>query len=207
MIFEKLARNIALAKEDMASGIFDKMSFGSDTAVLIFRIFLAVIAGFLIAVLMTMYQKRYLGGLVRKLIEVGSNSPENAKTLYEIGYDDKLGVRFSLRYGYTYSKFVVCVEDEENRQEYEAGAKRFEEAHTGEKKPPKYKGEIKKADYDTARFYVPEEIADTAAVKFSAGGANWLGVFIVLLVLACCVGLAVIFLPKILELAGLLLQK
>ena len=207
MIFKNFARNIALAKEDLTSGLFDGLSFGSDTAVLIFRALLAMIAGILIAVIITMYEKRYLGGLVRKLISEGATSPESAKTLYEIGFDDKLGVRFSLRHGYTYSRFVMCVEDEENQRVQKAERRKFEEAHRDEKKPPKYRGKIKKSDYDTARFYVPEDVADTAAVKFTARGSNWLGICIVLLVLAAVIGLSVIFLPKILELAGLLLQK
>ncbi len=206
MNFVKFMSRMYLAREDMTSGIFDEFGFDTDSAVLIFRILLAIAGGIVIAAIISVYDKRYLGSFIRKLIEDGCTSKDSAKSLYDLGFDDKLGVRLALRRGYVYSRFVVCVEQEEHEETMQKARKAFYEAHEGDKKPPKFKEIPFRADYDTAQFYIPEDKLTDASDKFSAKGSNWMGLFIVLLILAVILGLCILFLPKILELAGLLLS-
>ncbi len=193
-----------LAKEDLTAGFFDSFDFGEDGASAILRVVFAIAAGVVLASLWAVYNKRYLGGLVRKLLSEGASSPETAKNLYELGFDDKLGVRFALRRGHTYSGCVVCVEEEQYLARMQAKKEEFEAAHAGEKKKPKFKYPPFKPDLDVMRYYIPEEKAFAAETRFSAKGANITGIFIVLILLAIILIAATILVPKILEFLGVL---
>ncbi len=206
MIFTDLTgRAFALlAKEDLTAGFFDAFDFGSDGASAILRAIFALAAGIVIASLWSVYNKRYLGSLVRKLLSEGASSPETAKNLYEIGFDDKLGVRFALRRGHTYSGCIVCVEEEEYLSEMQRKKEEFEAVHAGEKKKPKFKYPPFKPDLDVMRYYIPEDKQFVAETRFSAKGANITGIFIVLILLAIILIAATILVPKILDFLGVL---
>ena len=133
-----------------------------------------------------------------------ANSPDSAKNLYELGFDDKLGVRLALRRGQTYSGCVVCVEEEEYYSEMQRKKEEFEAAHAGEKKKPKFKYPQFKPDLDVMHYYIPEDKAFSAEARFSAKGANLTGIFIVLILLAIILIAATILVPKILDFLGLL---
>lgn len=193
-----------LAKEDLTAGFFDSFDFGEDGASAILRVIFAFAAGIVLASLWSVYNKRYLGGLVRKLLSESATSPESAKTLYDIGFDDKLGVRFALRRGHTYSGCVVCLEEEQYLSEMQRKKEEFDEAHAGEKKKPKFKYPPFKPDLDVMHYYIPEEKAFSAETRFSAKGANVTGIFIVLILLAIILIAATILVPKILEFLGVL---
>ncbi|MBE6548545.1 MAG: hypothetical protein E7667_06710 [Ruminococcaceae bacterium] len=196
-----------LAKEDMTKTFWDKLNFDGDSVMSIIRVIIGIAIGVVLASAISVYDKRYLGSFVRKLISSECTSAENAKTLYELGFDDKLGVRFALWRGYTYSRWVICVEEEEYNKRMEEKRLEFEKAHEGEKRPPKFKAKPFKQDIDTMRYYVPEERCDAAQTKFSAKGSNGLGIFIVLLVTAIILCVAIFALPKIFGLANNIINK
>ncbi len=193
-----------LAKEDLGASFFDAFDFGENGASAILRVVFALSAGIVLATLWSVYNKRYLGSLVRKLLEEGASSPETAKNLYEIGFDDKLGVRFALRRGQTYSGCVVCVEEEQYLAEMQAKKEEFDSTHAGEKKKPKFKYPPFEPDLDVMHYYIPEEKQFAAETRFSAKGANFMGIFIVLILLAIILIAATILVPKILEFFGVL---
>ncbi len=206
MIFSNFTGRVfmLLAKEDLTSGFFDSFDFGEGGASTVLRAVFAFAAGIVLASLWSVYNKRYLGSLVRKLLDEGASSPETAKNLYEIGFDDKLGVRLALRRGHTYSGCVVCVEEEEYLFEMQRKKEEFEAAHAGEKKKPKFKYPAFKPDLDVMHYYIPEEKAFSAETRFSAKGANITGIFIVLILLAIILIAATILVPKILDFLGVL---
>ncbi len=193
-----------LAKEDLTAGFFDHFDFGEDGASAILRVVFAIAAGVVLASLWAVYNKRYLGSFVRKLLAEGATSSDNAKNLYELGFDDKLGVRHALRRGHTYSGCVVCVEEEQYLAEMQEKKEEFEAAHADEKKKPKFKYPPFKPDLDVMHYYIPEDKAFSAETRFSAKGANLTGIFIVLILLAIILIAATILVPKILEFLGVL---
>ena len=193
-----------LAKEDLSAGFFDAFDFGEDGANTVLRVIFAFAAGIVLACLWSVYNKRYLGSFVRKLLSEGATSPEAAKNLYEIGFDDKLGVRFALRCGHAYASCVVCLEQEQYLAEMERKKQEFDAAHAGEKKKPKFKYPPFKPDLDVMHYYIPENKAFWAETRFSAKGANFTGVFIVLILLAIVLIAATIAVPKILDFLGVL---
>ena len=206
MIFTDMTGRIFanLAKEDLTAGFFDSFDFSSEGASTVLRIIFAFAAGIVLASIWSVYNKRYLGGLVRKLLSEGASSPETAKNLYEIGFDDKLGVRHALRRGHTYSGCVVCVEEEEYLAQMQRKKEEFEAEHTGEKKKPKFKYPPFKPDLDVMHYYIPEEKQFAAETRFSAKGANFIGILIVLILLAIILIAATVLVPKILEFLGVL---
>ena len=80
-----------LLAQDGTSGILDAFDFGDEGVTTIIRLLIAMAIGIIVASVWTIYEKRYLGSLVRELIKESCSSPESAKTLYELGFDDKLG--------------------------------------------------------------------------------------------------------------------
>ena len=206
MIFTDLTGRacVLLAKEDLTAGFFDAFDFGADGASAVLRVIFALAAGIVLASLWSVYNKRYLGSLVRKLLEEGATSAEDAKNLYELGFDDKLGVRFALRRGHTYSGCVVCVEEEQYLAEMQAKKEEFEADHADEKKKPKFKYPPFKPDLDVMHYYIPEDKQFAAETRFSAKGANLTGIFIVLILLAIILIAATILVPKMIDFLGVL---
>lgn len=188
-----------LAKEDLTSGIFDGMELDYTTAL---RVVIAMAIGIVLASLWSLYDKRYLGSFVRKLLDEKCTSPDSAKTLYELGFDDKLGVRRALKSGNTYARWVVCVEREEYELEMQKKQEAHETAHAGEKKPPKFKEIPFREDPDVMHYYIPESKSFDAGRKFSAKGSNWLGIAIILIILAILLGVVIYALPSVFELLG-----
>lgn len=209
MIFTNFTGRISslLAKGDLTAGIFDGFDFGDEGAAAILRAIFAIAAGIILASLLALYNKRYLGSFVRKLLAEQASSPENAKTLYELGFDDKLGVRFALRRGHTYSGCVVCVEEEEYYSEMQKKREEFELAHEGEKKKPRFKYPPFKPDLDVMRYYIPDDKQFAAETRFSAKGSNWTGIFIILILLAIALIIAVFAVPKILDFLGAIVSS
>ena len=140
------------------------------------NIVFAFFIGINIAAIMSIFDKRVLGDFARKLIREEALSPETAMTLSELGYYKNTAIRSSLRSGYTLRRVVRCVEEEQynaaleqKRLEFEAsGGKKFREVPF-------------KVDFETAHFYIPDELKYTAEIKFNKKGTNWLtfaGVFV-----------------------------
>ncbi len=65
--------------------------------------------GIMLASLAILYNKRYVGGLIRRLIDAQSFDEAGAKSLSELGYRKFSPIRFSLRKGSTLRKAVFPV--------------------------------------------------------------------------------------------------
>ena len=142
-------------------------------------IIIGITIGIIIASISSVYNKRHLGEFIRTLIERDCMSPENSKTLEELGYDKKLGVVMTVKSGGTLSRWARCREEDEFYASLALKKAEFEEAHASEKKPPKFIEPEFKRDYKTMHFYLPEEKKYAAEVKFDPKGSRWGGVVIV----------------------------
>ncbi len=117
--------------------------------IIIFGIF-----GMMIACFFASYNKGTLGAFVRALLSAGASSPENAKTLDELGFLKNHSVRASLKSGYTLRKVVRCVEEDEGTlicSENKEGSVPFNEAH----------------------FYIPEDKQFAAESRFKGKKLPW----------------------------------
>ena len=154
-------------------GEYENLGFGDFAFTNLRGIIIGMVAGIIIAAYLSIINKRVHGSFVSSVIELGATTPETAKTLSELGYMKNSAVRSAIRSGNTYRGILRCVEAEEYyfarelaRGEYEARA-----AASGEAAPP-FESPEYKFDFDSARFYIPEDKHYTASIRFEKKGTS-----------------------------------
>lgn len=140
--------------------------------------------GIVLATLYSYYQKQIIGGFVTKLRQAGANSPENAKSLEELGYLHHAAIRRELSKPAPLRKMVWEVED--NHQEGEDGVI-FCSRET-------------RLDLNTGRFYVPEEKRIEAEMRYEVKGNDLFAVIMSIVVFFALAVLACAFLPTLMDL-------
>ncbi len=160
----------------------DNFNFGTGSLISLKMILIGLTAGLIIASFITIYNKRFIGDFVRRVLKEECLDHERAKTLSELGYQKNIGIRSALRSGRPLSHWVRCVEEDEFYTEMNKKREEFNEAHKNEKKPPKFKEVEFKRDVKTMHFYILEEKKHAADIKFDAKGANWVSFIIVVIV-------------------------
>ena len=154
--------------------------------------------GAIIAAISTVYNKRYIGDFIRRLLYQQCYDAESAKTLAELEYSGVAGIRSAIRTGGSLSRWVRCAEEDEFYAEAERQREKFDEEHKDDKHPPKFKMPDFKRDCQTMHFYIPEDMKYKAEVKFEKDGASWFAA-IVIAVISIVLCLAInYFLPEIL---------
>ena len=131
--------------------------------------------GVVIASLCMLYNKKYIGGFIRKLDASACLSPEGAKTLEELGYSKAWLIKHSLERGSLLKNIVKRAEDEN-----EKSAENSTRVGGYSKK---------RIDFETARFYLPAEKRDVVIGRFDEKGTNWLSV-----ILTAVIGIIVVVL-------------
>ena len=142
-------------------------------------IIIGMCLGLIVAAFCNIYNKRYVGNFVRKVIKEGCLGPDSAKTLSEIGHTKMIGIYGLIRSGGSLSRWIRCAEEDEFVSEVERKRKEFEENNIGKKKKfiePKFKRDVK-----TMHFYLPEERRIAAELRFDTKGANMRGAILVTL--------------------------
>ncbi len=150
----------------------ENIKVGSGSMLSLRLIIVGVAIGIIIASICTVYNKRYLGEFVRKLLREECLDKDSAKTLAELGYLKSPGVRGVIKTGGTLSRWVKCAEEDAFLEATENERKEFEVLHAGEADPPKFKQPEFKRDCNTMHFYIPKEKKYAADIKFDAHGAN-----------------------------------
>ncbi len=152
-------------------------------------------AGFVIAGILSYYNKTYLGAVVRSLVKKGANCPENALLLSQTGVRaDAIRFRAVCRDG-ALTKYVKianpeeCEIEQKKQSAFIRGLCRFLSI---ERK--------KKYDARKAKFYIPEEKRIQAELRYAAKG-NSLGEIAIGIVAAFVVAIVAIkCIPYILDL-------
>ena len=182
---------------------YKNFDFGSDSIVNIHVIVFGIFIGVMFAAVYSIYTKKILGKFVRKLLAEGITSPQEAKTLEELGFSKNPAVLLGLG-GYTLGRVVNSVEKDEfisaanaSRQTYEANRK--EAAKAGKRLPrfvePKFEKKAKEC-----RYYIAEKNKYTAEMRFNDNGSGYGTFFFVLMVACMCVIAVYAFLPQLLSL-------
>lgn len=176
----------------MLLDIYTNFSFENPTLSLTLIIW-GLYAGILIGGIASVYNKWYLGSVVRALLATECLSPEAGKTLSELGCPT-WGIKRALRDGTALRKSVFIANPEEclllpdNKRT--STIRRF---FTGSAQPNP------KLNLTLARLYVPEEKKFHAEVRYEKKGSApiWLliggGIFLVIAVLAT------FFIPELLQ--------
>lgn len=199
-LFEELWEYIVDKYFSVNVGTFDNFTLGTGTLISIQLIIVGLCIGIAVASVFSTYDKKHLGGFVRKLISEECLSPDTAKTLEALGYGRDPGVRGSVKKGSVLSRWIMCVEKEEFLADIEKKRDEFEKMHANDDKPPKFKAPEFKIDCNTMHFYLPEEKRIAAEIKFDSKGANWFNiVFICVMSIILCAFICYI-LPDLLKL-------
>lgn len=179
----------------------ENISFGTGTMISLRMILVGITLGVILSSFITIYNKRFIGRFVRKLLREECLGADSAKNLSELGYKKNILIHFSLRSGSPLSRWVRCIEEDEFNAEIEKKRAEFEDAHKDEKKPPKFKEIDFKRKVKTMHFYIPEEQKYAADVKFDAKGANWRSFILVTVVSVALCAFLSFALPELIKMA------
>ena len=176
---------------------YDNLGISSRQGLLSLRgIILAIFAGLVIAAGFSVFDKKRLGGLVRKIISEQAFTPETAQTVGQLGYDRSPAVKESLKKG-VLSRVVHCVERDEYRQAYEEKRQAYVAEHGNDKDffMPPYR-----IDFENDHFYIPDEEHYRAEVRYDHEGSGWRAFVLVILVAIACAAAVCFLLPDMLQL-------
>ena len=112
-VFEELYEYI---KEKCFSGYlgrYENFEFGTGRLISYNIIIIGIFCGVVLAAALAIYNKRYLGNFVRSIIKNGANSPESAKRMSELGFENHFMMKLSVSGGKTFGKMIRCVEADE----------------------------------------------------------------------------------------------
>ena len=158
-------------------GTYDNFSLGS-LGTMLPQIVLAIMIGIILASAAMLYERQYIGGFIRKLLAAEAKNEETAILLADTGYEKSAVMKRMLRRRDTAVRKLVRFVGEV-RAEHDPRA--------ADRAKMQMKDDI---DFASARFYIPEELAARAAVRYELKGNSW-GAF-VLTVIASLVGAAVL---------------
>jgi hypothetical protein len=187
----------------------------------------SLFAGFVVASLLAIYNKRVVGSIVRRMLSSAA-SEENAKTIGELGYDYKkdIFVKSALRSNSALRKYVfiagekVPVDEEEKQKIAEDNIAADNSTNEGEdtevKDVPseqeqkdnsernisqgiKGRGQSEKIDFETAKFYIPEEMRIRAEMRYNQKGTDLVAFIIGIIVFAIAAAAAIWVVPKLLS--------
>lgn len=128
--------------------------------------------GMVIACVVSLYSKRYLAGFVNHLLDLGANSPEKAITVREAGYSRYALLYRSLKDGKVVRKTVYAVKEDAE-------------------------GASGRTNTGSARFYIPEEKAEGARIRYYMKNTNLVVAVVSIVVLSVISALVYIFLPDV----------
>ena len=166
---------------------------------------IAAFVGIAIAFIVTVFTKRVLGEMVRKLLAENALSAESAKTMSELSLEHKLFLRRAVKGNVSLRRVVRCSEEEEFLREQEKKIAEYEEARGQDpswKKKKKMKEVPFRVDPDKHHFYIPEECRDMASVKFDKKGTSIGKLLILLALLLIFLIVILLFLPRLMELVN-----
>ena len=172
---------------------------GQDSLVTVGTVVLGLFIGSIIACIVIMYNRNLLGTVVRKMLSLDISQRENAKTIEELGYKKNIFIRSFFRDSESLRRVVKCVEEEDFYAEQEKAKASVDEARASNKKLPKYKEQIYRADVDNDHFYIPENLRDIAERRFNKKGSGWISMIISIIVLTAAFIALLFVLPLIFD--------
>lgn len=177
----------------------DNFSLGTGSLISLKMILMGLTLGLIFASFITIYNKRYIGDFIRKLLREDCLNADGAKTLAELGYSKKFGIKQAIKTDKPLSRWVRCVEEDEFYAELEIKRQEYEKNHENDKNAPKFKELEFKRDVNTMHFYIPEEKKYAADIKFDAKGANWISFILVVIISTVACAFLTFILPDIIK--------
>ncbi len=196
-LWEEIGQYFRNYFEQMNSAEYENLGFGGSSMITIPMIVIALAVAIILASVAAIINKTVFGDFVRAVISAEALSKESAKTLEELGYDEKLIIRRSVRKGTNLRSVIRCVEEEEYNERARIAKEEYEKNTDPHK--PKFVEIPYKVDPDNDHFYIPEENKYKADMKFDKKGTSW-GMFTVVVIITVIFSIVLLaYMPKILE--------
>ena len=160
---------------------------------------LGLFVGLSIASFATLYDKRTLGNMVRRLIATDCLSPEKAQTLEQLGYARSSIARHAVRKSVSLRRVVRCREEEEFLAEQEQRRTEHEEKRKLDRSLPRFRDAEYRFDLEHDHFYIPEDMKYMADVKFERKGTTLFAAILFTVLLAIGYVILLVNLPSILD--------
>lgn len=180
-----------------SEGSYENIDFEKTPLFSLRLMVLGIFVGAVIACVMMAYNKKVLGGAVRKIIASEANSAESAKTIAELGYSKNFVLRNAFCSSVSMRRVVKCVGEEKFLAEQEERRREYEEKIAAGEKLPKFKEIEYVIDPETDRFYIPEELRIRAEIRFEKKGSGWLATALTILLLCIAFFVVLLVLPMI----------
>ena len=143
---------------------------------------LGIFVGVAIALFAAVFNKRFLGEAVRKLLDAEALSSDSAKTLEELGIGKNFLLRHAVKGNVSLRRVVRCREEDEFLRVQEEASETADESGKQSRALKKHRARPFRVDPNVHHFYIPEEWKDMASTKFNQKGTS-IGSLILLLVL------------------------
>ena len=162
-------------------------------------ILLGLCVGLAVAAFGAVYDKRVLGHMVRTLLRKDCLSPEQGKTLADLGYARNSIVRHSVKRSISLRRVVRCVEEEQFLAEQERRRIEHEEQRKTDKSIGRFREMPYSFDLENDHFYIPEDMKYMAEIKFEKKGNTWFGAAFFAVILLIGYVVLLVNLPNLLE--------
>ena len=162
-------------------------------------IILGLFIGMCFAAFASVYNKKVLGDVVRKILSMEALSPDTALTVEELGYEKSPIIRLALKKSTSLRRVVKSREEELYYKELENKREEYLLKKNNGEKIPKFKETPYKMDVSADHFYIPEDMKYMADIKFEKKGASWLGAVLITVILTVAFFVLMYFLPDILS--------
>lgn len=153
---------------------------------------IGVYIGFLVGIVISYYNKVYLGRFVRKLTQSGALSPETAQSVRQLKMRATPFLKRSLIKNRALSRVVAHTDEGVTYTERKSGSKKLRRFFGMETSP-------KAAyDFDKVRFYIPEEEKYAAEARYDKKSPGVLALVLLLAALTAAAVLVYIEVPELL---------
>lgn len=156
---------------------------------------LGIFIGFFLASVAVIYQKRFLGKFVIRLQEKNAYTEDTAQSLADLGLSKNFFIRQNLKSPGSVIRKMVRILSPQG----ENGEERAEKDESTEKKP---KVSLKESiDFESAKFYIPEELRYRAEFRFRKQGSALLYILLSFILCTVFASLLILFFPDLIRLA------
>lgn len=161
-------------------GEYQHFSVSQQTGSVVKNLILGIALGVILAAMLSCYVKTVHGGFIRRLLKENCHSPQQAKSLSDLGFFSNVSIRKQLLRGGAIGALVKSV------------------TPTGE-------SATTDRALSTARFYIPEDLRYTAEFRYEKRGSGVRAVILTAIITMIAAALICRFLPQLIGLADLIL--
>ena len=182
------------------SEYYENLNLSSGDLFSIRIVILGLCIGLALAAFGAVFNKRVLGGVVRRLLEKQALSPGSALTLAELGYAGNPFIHLAVKRSISLRRVVKCREELEYDAEQTKKREEYDKKRAENKKMPRFKETEYKINLYEDTFFIPEEMKYTADVKFEKKGTTWLGAIVFAVIMLVVFVVLMVALPYFLNL-------